>query len=412
MSLALEITFFVLVVLLFIFSSIFSGSETAYTSISAAKIQQMVDNKERFSHLIQKQYKNYNATLSTILIGNNIVNVASSTITSAILSIWLTDHNSTYIPLISTVLVTPILVIFGEILPKLLAKNKPEIFLKTFCILIEVFYWCFFWVVIPISKLGKKVYITNSEDELKTMVDIAKDEGVLQSAESLLVQKALDLDSTKVSSHYVRLKNVEFLDYKANIQQALDMFKETNYSRLPVMKNSQLIGIVLLKDIFNLQKGKIINYLKTVPYVSANSTLSSAMDKMRIARAQMAFVIENNNSSDVIGIITIEDILEELVGEIYDETDEEENIFEINLEKSRVYSTTPLKNVFKQLELDNEDISDQEWEMTIGKWLLLKTQRQRLTKNTRYTLDRVATFKVIQTKTKDVPHSLIEINKI
>ncbi|WAM10146.1 CBS domain-containing protein [Mycoplasmopsis cynos] len=160
-----------------------------------------------------------------------------------------------------------------------------------------------------ITKLSKKVYVTNSEDDLKTIINLAQKEGVLQTGESILTQKALDLDSTKVSSHYIKLKDVTSIKFKANIQEALDIFKETNYSRLPIEKDGQLIGILLLKDIFYLKRGKIINYMKLVPTVSANSILSSALEKMRSARAQMAFVTENNNGSEIIGIIPLKTLL-------------------------------------------------------------------------------------------------------
>ncbi|UWW00639.1 CBS domain-containing protein [Mycoplasmopsis felis] len=162
----------------------------------------------------------------------------------------------------------------------------------------------------------------------------------------------LSLDSTKVLSHYIKLKDVTTLSYKANVSEAIHLFKETNYSRIPVEQNDQLIGILLLKDIFHLKKGKIINYIKRVPLISSNSILSSALEKMRAARAQMGFVVENNNSTDVIGIITIEDIIEEIIGEIYDEYDDDEKIYEISLEKSRVWGDTLIGELFKQLELD------------------------------------------------------------
>jgi hemolysin C len=129
------------------------------------------------------------------------------------------------------------------------------------------------------------------------------------------------------------------------MQEALDKFKETNYSRLPIEKDDNLIGILLLKDIFFLQKGNIMNYIKNVPNVSANSILSLALEKMRQARAQMAFVVENNNSDKVIGIITIEDIIEEVVGEIYDEYDTDEMIYEISLEKSRARGNVLMKTL-------------------------------------------------------------------
>ncbi|SGA31456.1 hemolysin [Chlamydia abortus] len=129
------------------------------------------------------------------------------------------------------------------------------------------------------------------------------------------------------------------------MQEVLEKFKETNYSRIPIEKDDNLIGIVHLKDIFYLQKGNILNYIKTVPTVSANSILSVALEKMRDSRAQIAFVVNNNSSDKVIGIITIEDIIEEIVGEIYDEFDNDETIYEISLEKCRAKGNVEMKTL-------------------------------------------------------------------
>ncbi|SFW07254.1 hemolysin [Chlamydia abortus] len=129
------------------------------------------------------------------------------------------------------------------------------------------------------------------------------------------------------------------------MQEVLEKFKETNYSRIPIEKDDNLIGIVHLKDIFYLQKGNILNYIKTVPTVSANSILSVALEKMRDSRAQMAFVVNNNSSDKVIGIITIEDIIEEIVGEIYDEFDNDETIYEISLEKCIAKGNVEMKTL-------------------------------------------------------------------
>ncbi|UWV82532.1 CBS domain-containing protein [Mycoplasmopsis cynos] len=226
-------------------------------------------------------------------------------------------------------------------------------------------------------------------------------------------QKALDLDSTKVSSHYIKLKDVTSIKFKANIQEAFRFFKETNYSRLPIEKDGQLIGILLLKDIFYLKRGKIINYMKLVPTVSANSILSSALEKMRSARAQMAFVTENNNGSEIIGIIvTIEDIVEEIIGEIYDEYDDEEKIYEISLEKSRVEDDVIMWDLFKQLEIDESLLEDSEEDLKVlAKFLILKTKKTKLYKNTRYVLKNKVAFKVLESNLKN-KKAIIEVSKL
>nr|WP_272873036.1 CBS domain-containing protein [Mycoplasma phocoeninasale] len=160
-----------------------------------------------------------------------------------------------------------------------------------------------------------------------------------------MAKNVLDLDSTKVLQHYIKLKNVDYISSKATMAEALKMFKQTNYSRIPVEKDGNLIGILLLKDIFFLKRGSIMNYVKMVPTLSANSILSVALEKLRQSRAQMAFVTENNNSGNVIGIITIEDILEEVVGEIYDEYDDDEQIYEISLERCEAKGTVIMKTL-------------------------------------------------------------------
>ncbi|VEU75020.1 Putative Mg2+ and Co2+ transporter CorB [Mycoplasmopsis citelli] len=260
MPLHLIIIFLVILFILFLLSSIFSGSETAYTTISVAKINFLVENKARNALLIQKQKNKFNQILGTILIGNNIVNVGSSVLSSFLLSQFFAQDS--IIPtIISIAAVTPVLLIFGEIGPKLIAKHHTVKYLQIFAPFIEIMYWILWVITLPISKIGKEVLVTHTEDELKTMINLAQNEGVLQTGESILVKNALDLDSRKVQQHYIKLKDVSYLDYKDNIAKAKLVFKETNYARLPIMKNGELIGMVMLKDIFHLQRGKIINYM-------------------------------------------------------------------------------------------------------------------------------------------------------
>ncbi|WP_322912845.1 CNNM domain-containing protein [Mycoplasmopsis felis] len=396
-----------ILIILFLLSSIYSGCETAYSTLPKSKIYEMVENKETSNKLISKHYNKYNRILTTILIGNNLVNVISSVLMGVFLGKLFTDE--TLIIIISTAIVTPLLVIFGEITPKLLARKNPKKFLQIFSWWIDLNYWVFWILTWPIHKLSKDVYITNSEEDLKSIINLAQSEGVLQTGESLLAKNALDLDSTKVLAHYIKLKDVTTLSYKANVSEAIHLFKETNYSRIPVEQNGQLIGILLLKDIFHLKKGKIINYIKRVPLISSNSILSSALEKMRAARAQMGFVVENNNSTDVIGIITIEDIIEEIIGEIYDEYDDDEKIYEISLEKSRVRGDTLIGELFKQLELDPSLLEENEEQLTLYHWFAKKINKPKLYKTSKYTLKDKVSFKVLETNKNKESETLIEV---
>ncbi|WP_369085961.1 CNNM domain-containing protein [Metamycoplasma spumans] len=404
------IVYSVLLIILLISSAIFSACETAYTTLSRPKIEIMLEKKVRGAKLIQKQHHFFNRTLGTILIANNLVNIGSSTLLVYVLSLAALPTGTATI--ISTVVMTPIIVLLAEIVPKLVAKAYPEKTVKSFYWFIEMLYWIFLPFTYPISKIGKKIYITNTEEEMKNLINIAQDEGVLEINESAMAQNVLDLDSTKVSQHYIKLKNVDYISWKATMLEALEMFKETNYSRIPVEKDGDLIGILLLKDIFFLKRGNIMNYVKTVPKVSANSILSVALEKMRQARAQMAFVIENNNNDTPIGIITIEDIIEEVVGEIYDEYDDDEQIYEISLERSEAKGTVLMKVLWKQLELSDYfdiELDDEEKNLTLSQWMEKKVNHS-LRKNTKFSLNDKIDFKVLETKSKDKKYDYFEID--
>ncbi|WP_373439973.1 hemolysin family protein [Metamycoplasma equirhinis] len=404
------ILYSILLLALLICSAIFSATETAYTTLTRAKIETLVEKKVRGAKTILKQHKFFNRTLGTILIANNLVNIAASTLLVYILSLSLLSPGTSTI--ISTAVMTPIIVLFAEIIPKLIAKLHPERTVKAFYWFIETLYWLFFPITFPISKIGKKIYITNTEEEVKNLLSIAQNEGVLETNESAMAKNVLDLDSTKVSQHYIKLKNVDYISSKATMSEALNLFKETNYSRIPVEKDGNLIGILLLKDVFFLTRGNIMNYVKKVPNISANSILSVALEKLRKARAQMAFVTENNNSDNVIGIITIEDILEEVVGEIYDEFDDDEQIYEISLERSEAKGTVLMKTLWKQLELDDfleYELDDANKNLTLSEWLQNQIGHP-LRKNSKFTLDNKIDFKVLEKKSKDKKYDYIEIN--
>ncbi|EGV00130.1 hemolysin related protein [Mycoplasmopsis columbina SF7] len=390
------IVLIIFLVLLIIGSGFFSAGETAYTSLNPGKVETLIDKKSFGAKLIKKQYKFFNQTLATILICNNIVNIASSSLISYILSTKIQGISNDYNVLISTVVMTPIIVLFGEIIPKLVAKAHPIYSAQFLCYPLLFFYYLFWIFTYPISKIGKKIYITNTEEDVKNLIDVAQNEGVLETNESIMAQNALDLDSTKVRKHYIRLKDVSFVSGDDSISVAQEIFLDTNYSRLPVKnKDGEFIGIVLLKDIFHLQRGKIISYLKTIPTISANISLARALEILRMNKAQMAFVTENNNSRETLGIITIEDILEEIVGEIYDEYDEDEwkEISEISLELYHVLSNVKMKDIVKRLEIEI-NISKKELDMQLKNFLEHRSGKK-MSKSLEYSVDDV-TFSALK----------------
>ncbi|UUD36840.1 Putative Mg2+ and Co2+ transporter CorB [Mycoplasmopsis californica] len=385
-----SIVLFILIVL----SAIFSGAEMAYSSMNPGQLQAKIKANVAGSRLIKKHINKFNMLLSTILIGNNIVNIAASTLISLILSRTIANDGMNAV--ISTAILTPIIVIFGEITPKIVAKAHPFGYLKIVCFFIEVWFWVFWPFTFLLSKISRKALVTNTENELKHTLDIAAKEGVLDKDEAIIANNALDLDSQKVSKHYVKLQDIDYLPYDATIKQAKELMKETYFSRVPILKDEQFVGIIHLKDIFDAkQTDNVMQYIKTVPLISSNSTLSSALDKMRQDKSQMGFVVKNNSSTETLGLITIEDILEELVGEIYDEFDEEEDITELSIDRFQIKPSTPIREVAKSIELEIELAEDESENISFIDWLKARVDEQRITRATRYTYKDIFTVKVV-----------------
>ncbi|UVD81756.1 hemolysin family protein [Mycoplasma iguanae] len=390
----------IILIILIICSALFSALETAYGSISLAKLEQELHKKSLTKKIIEKHYKHFGRTLSTILIGNNLINISASSILSAFLGVLIS--NETVVVLITMLVMTPIIVIFGEIIPKIFARKYPLKYVKRVFLIMEFFYIIFFPLTYPISKFVKSEEVTNTEKDLKTFLAIGHKEGILEKKEALLAINALDLDSVRVSKSYKKIKDVYFVEASWTLKEAKKVFLDTNYSRLPVKKNNRFIGIILLKNIWNHKKGLVEDFVTDVPSISYNTLLTKAMEKMRLEKAQFAFVTQTNNSKKVIGILSFEDIIEELVGEVYDESDEEIDIYEINLQHAIVKGDNKISKINNKLNfsLPNEDLTLLQW--------LEKISQKDVNMKFKFKYKKYE-FKVVENKRKSVPK--IEINQ-
>ncbi|WP_027334464.1 CNNM domain-containing protein [Mycoplasma elephantis] len=401
-----EIIYLVILVVLIILSAIFSGAEMAYSSVNPGQLQAKIKANVLGSKLIKKHINKFNMILSTILIGNNIVNIGSSTLFSIILSKNFT--NDTTIALISTGLLTPIIVIFGEITPKIIAKAHPFGYLRIICFFIEFWFWIFWPFTFLLSQISRKALVTNTENELKHTLDIAAKEGVLDKDEAIIANNALDLDSQKVSKHYIKINEIDYVPHSATIKDVKNIIKNTYFSRIPIIKDEQFVGIIHIKDIFDANDtDSVMKYIKSAPLISSNSSLSSALDKLRQDKSQMGFVVKNNSSTDTIGLITVEDILEELVGEIYDEFDEEEDITEWSTDRFQIKPHTPLKNVSRAININIETTDD---DISFINWIKNQVNDKHITRALRFTYKDLFTVKVVGvTKNKEYIFELLLI---
>ncbi|MGL5591910.1 MAG: CNNM domain-containing protein [Metamycoplasmataceae bacterium] len=382
--------------LLFLISALFSAAETAYTSLSPATMELNSKKYPKTGKLIKKHVKNYSWTIATILIGNNIANVAISSIIAFLFS-WALGESSYLSVILPIFVATPLLVIFGEVIPKILAKRYAWGYLQKVVFILEGFRWLLFPLTFFLSKFAFRAEVTNTEDEMKTILKMGYKEGVLEHRELSLATRALDLDSEKIKKHYVKVDKITYLSKNATIQEAKDLFQKTGFSRLPVKNKNNFIGVLLLKDIFNLSSDLLIlNYIIDVPSITINNNLHYALDVFRSSAVGMAFVKKSNNDNNIIGLITLEDIIEELVGEIYDEHDKEENITEIEKHKFIILGDTPMSEIGKKIGMEFASKEN------LTNWIVDETKKNIKTGLT-YNWENKVVFKVIKNKKQQVP---------
>jgi CBS domain containing-hemolysin-like protein len=188
---------------------------------------------------------------------------------------------------------------------------------------------------------------------MKTILKMGYKEGVLEHRELSLATRALDLDSTKIKNHYVKNEKITFLKKDATLEEAKKVFQKTGFSRLPVKNQKNFIGVLLLKDIFNLPIGSdITDYIIEVPTVTINNNLHHVLDVFRASAVGMCFVKKSNNENIIIGLITLEDVLEELVGEIYDEHDKETKIQKIEEHKFIILGNTLMTDISIETDIE------------------------------------------------------------
>ncbi len=377
-------------------SALFSAAETAYSSVSKVKINSEVIKKRRSAILIQKHYKSFGWTLATILIANNLVNIAASTIITYVLSSHLSGSNATA-TIISTFVMTPIIVIFGEIIPKLLAKKYSYGYLKKVVYIMEIFKWLFLPFTFIIRKLVVSTKVTHTEDEIANIIDLAKNERVLQKEEARLVKNALLIDSLNVRKIMILRKDVACVSIKDSLIKIKNKFKETRFSRLVVVKDNKFVGIIILKDVIALKKEKWTSLIKKPSLVSQNTIVTKVLETLRSEKLHMAFIVAKGGKRNVIGIVTIEDIMEELVGEIYDEHEKDIDIREISIDKHHVQGSALIKELSKTLDIKFEKVEENQ---SVKEWVQSR-MRSRIKKGHVYIYDEKVIFKVVENTRKN-----------
>ncbi len=317
------------IVCLVLLSAYFSATETAFTSVNRIRLKNMAASGNRKARLVIRLIEDYDKLLSTVLVGNNIVNIAMT----AIATLMFVTLYGEYGAPIATLVVTVIVLIFGEISPKSMAKEIPEKFAMASAPVIQFlvvvlrpltwFFGLFRSLVNALFKVKNDMSIT--EDELLIMVEEAETEGAIGNEQSELITNAIEfyeLEAYDVLTPRVDVIAIEEDTPKDEIGR---LFLETGFSRLPVYEENldHIIGVLNQKDFHNyLIKGKkkVSEYIKPVVFVSGSIKIAALLKKMQKIKTHIAVVVDEYGGTE--GIITMEDIIEELVGEIYDEHDE------------------------------------------------------------------------------------------
>ena len=344
-------------------SAVFSSSETAITSVSKIKVRQLDQKDNKNAHLLKKLHDNMQTTISTILIGNNIVNIAASSIATILFTNIFHQNGA----LISTVVMTVFVLIFGEVLPKTIAQYKNKSVALKFSRFIYFLTLVFKPIVKVLNLLTRliiKLFVgededssTLTEEELKTLVEVSEEEGVLKNQETEIMINALELKETlavDIMTPRTSMASVDIEDAESDLKEII---KNITYSRIPVYEGSidDIIGVLHIKELAHKiieddRDFKVRDILKPAFYAYEYIPVVDLFKQMRTKNISISIIIDEYGGTS--GIVTMEDILEELVGEIDDEYDNEKEVTKLSDNEYLVDPEMRIDEVNERFDLD------------------------------------------------------------
>lgn len=367
------------IILLIIMSAFFSATETAFSSVNKIRLKHEASNGNKKAARALKIAENFDKTLTTILVGNNIVNILSTSLGTVIC----TELFGAKGVGIATAAMTVLILIFGEIMPKSLAKENAEKFALSFGGLLNVF----IVVLTPVTfifrglkNLVSKLFKSGSdapsvtEDELKYIIDEIEEEGVLEEQESDLVRSALEFDDKNVSEVLIPRVRITAVEKNDSLEHIRELFFTEQYSRMPVYEKNidNIIGFIHERDFFKLTVSDehadgIESIIHEVIYITEFQTVSEVLARMQKEKIHMAIIKDQYGGT--YGMVTMEDLIEELLGEIYDETDEEDHSFiKISDNEYDAAADFNLREFEEKLGLPEDTIKSESY--TLGGWAL------------------------------------------
>ena len=308
-------------------SAFFSSTETAFTSFNHARIKALARGGNKRAKQALDLADNYDKLLSSILIGNNIVNILASSLATVVFVAWLGGAGVT----VSTVVMTVLVLIFGEISPKTLAKDHADQLVLAFAPYINFIMLLLTplnWIFAQWRKLLARIFPAPkdegmAEEELLTLVAEAEQDGEIDEHESDLIRSAIEFNDQTAEDILTHRVDIVALDVEMTMDEAEQVFRENTFSRLPVYEDSidSIVGVIHEKDFFNNRTATSLREIMKPPlFVTPTSRISDLLHTLQKAKSHMAIVSDEYGGT--MGVVTMEDIIEELVGEIYDEHDQ------------------------------------------------------------------------------------------
>lgn len=354
-----------IVIVLIALSAFFSASETAFTSANRIRLSNEAQKGDRRAGMAQRLQEDYGSVLSTILVGNNIVNIASTSIAT----VMFVSLSPTYGATIATVVMTIVVLIFGEITPKAIAKQQPEKFAKSSAPVVNLLIrilkpinWLFdTWNKFVASRFKVEAVRGISEEELLAIVAEAEYEGGLEDHEHRLIRSAIEFNNWEATRILVPRVDVVGIDIDSTDEEIQQVFDSHSYSRLLVYDDSidNVKGVLLEKDFVKYLRQKavktaekitIANYLKETLFVPPVMKLPNLLQAMQQNMIQMTVVTDEYGG--ILGIVTMEDIIEDLIGEVWDESDVvSEEIIPLEQGGNKILGNASLAKIFPLLQL-------------------------------------------------------------
>lgn len=350
----------VVLIILVLMSGYFSATETAFSCLNRARVISWGNNGNKRARLVMRIVGDYDKFITNVLIGNNIVNILATTIATIIFATIWTDPSTS--ALMTTIIMTLAVLTFGEIVPKTLAKMFPEKFAMFSAPIIYTLSFIFYplaFVFLLFQRLGKKVIKAQPEnvtdEEIITVIDEAESTGGFDKENGELIRSAIEFNDVTVGKIITPRVDIIAVEKNMSMEDIFNVFKKTGFSRLPVYEKNidNIIGFIHEKNFFFALHDKaqnIDNIIQPIVYAQEQEKVDDLFKLMQKKQTHICVVLDEFGGTQ--GIVTVEDCLEELVGEIYDETDDVENDFKKQNDNEYIVNGNgDLKDFFEKFEI-------------------------------------------------------------